>query len=223
MMPSIFLAFSAITDYVESAFSNEIEVSNYYYSEDEVLYYSAKNSTNKKNSDWWIYDKETNKWSLFKFNQTTQFAPNDIQRKHLVKDISKLSNKINEPYDDTNIKNSEEFKNVRGHQEPEEGYYLYDGKIYYFLYDNAGMILGVNTTAWYTYENNQWVFMCQWNDFLTLPDDLKNSAEEYFISKEYKVISSYDESKVDVIPSDFLQTQWNKTRIENQKEFERWT
>ena len=195
--------------------------SNYYYSNTGTLYYQMDSDTNNDNADWWIYDKETDEWTLYQSNVSMEYLPNDVTEDDIREYLPILAQEINEDYNNLLIYNSRNFIDAGHHQTPSNSYYYHNNKLYYFLNDSHHSITGNDNSGWYVYENDDWSYYCDEDDKEKLGDDLWYADSKYSVGNDITNIYNYDDSlSTEWNPTNFEDTSWYKSYEENNQKYE---
>ena len=159
----------------------------YYYTNDTGLFYCY----DRKNQDWWQYDFSTREWTIYNGSFSNKI-PTSIKWKFLIGDSvymdSKLQSKINSGHnnyysiDELDISHSKTFIDSGRHLVPKQGYYKYDGILYYYLDDQYGEKYGTrDNSGWYRYNDysDSWDYYCDYTDQYTLGNDLYYAENTY--------------------------------------------
>ena len=122
------------------------------------MYYHRNSDTDRDNTDWWIYNKTSNEWTLYKSNVSFDYYPDNMSEQNIVNNLHILAQEIGEEYENLLITRSRNYIDAGHHQTPATSYYYNNGKLYYFLHDAHYNLKNGNNTGWYVYDDsgNEW-------------------------------------------------------------------
>ena len=173
----------------------------YFVSDAKEIYFREENEGNK--CDWWVYDKELNKWEFY----------DTIDKKKLLSNVDEDDIRDN-PYHiaaefllserDIDIYNSKEFIDAGNHKTPKMSYYKYDKKVYYYL-DDVHSKYGKDNSGWYILNDDGWEYYCSDDDKDVLGEEL------WYFNKNYTT----SELELTYDWTDDLSDTWNQTNFKS--------
>lgn len=213
LMPIIIGVASFIS--FETHYNNSFHYHDYYLTDNNEIYFYDGYSGDGKD-DWWIYDINTKNWNLYERHDSSEMVPDGVYPQNRYILGSELASKLGLEYDEFNIYDSKNYIDAGHHYRPSTAYYYYDDNLYYFLYDNHSNYGSSDNTGWYIYKDDDWEYLCDYEDKEILGDDLWYNDSDYSIGKNLEDIYYYvDDISASWNPSNFEDTSWYQSYESN--------
>ncbi|MBQ7133196.1 MAG: hypothetical protein IJO20_01725 [Ruminococcus sp.] len=204
-------------------FSNLLSTNRgYYLSADNQIFYCCGQGDNDQ-YEWWVYDKESEKWSLHSTYGREKDKPQQLGDEPEVYDsYYELADACGIEPQKLCIDNSREYIDAGHHKNPRSAYYCYDDELYYFLDDSHSSYGTTDNTGWYIYNTSlsDWEYYCDENDKSKIGEALWYSESDYCAGSSFTDMYNADEYLETWTPSDFESTSWYHSYESNESAYE---
>lgn len=195
----------------------------YYVSPDNEIFYCSGEEYNGK-YEWWVYDLESEKWSLHSTYTKEKDKPEQLGDNPTVYDsYFDVANAYSLDPEKLCIEDSKEYIDAGHHKNPSNAYYYYNDNLYYFINDRHSSYGSSDNTGWYIYDTGSldWTYYCDENDREKIGDELWYSDSSYYAGSSYDDIYSADEYLATWNPSSFEDTSWYNSYEANESAYQR--
>ncbi|MBQ3465061.1 hypothetical protein IJH72_01150 [Candidatus Saccharibacteria bacterium] len=163
---------------------NDIPKVDYYYLENEELYYNYGKTSNEE-YEWWKYNDDIDDWEPY-FYTARKYYPSPLSESSERSKTLPFKGHEQYTYEKYNIKASHGYLDVH-HVKPSQNYYYLHGNTYFF-FDCRDNHRTTDSTGWYIYNssNEQWEFYAQYNDKNSIEDSLWYEPDIYSVPSNQK-------------------------------------